>query len=1042
MGDTTIDGFVGRVAEIEVLDALLERAASGIGGCVLISGEAGIGKTALARHAFGRARAEGFQVAWAACWQTASVPPLWPWTQLLGQVAGTDEAPDLVSGYTDVDVAQAEQLGGVTSWLRRRADVPILLVIDDLQWADAASVNLLTHVAAVAPAARLLVVVTARPTEGAGERFAAAWLSLRRWGTVLELGGLALAETRDLVRAVAGDATASGEEVEYLHVLSGGHPLFVRELGRTLVARGSVAAGGEVEIPGSVHDIVADRILRLAAGGQQLLQCVAVLGDEAPIEVVAEVVGLEPRAALAVADEAVRAGLLLVGAGAVSFDHALFRAAVYDALSVAARADLHDRIGRALLSRRSSGVPVEVAALAHHFGRSAPLGNAATAFEFSVAAAREAEAMLAFDLAARRWQQALAMLAVAPGAGDRLATLLSAADALGAAGDSEGARQAFLDAAAAARAVGDPVALGRAALGASGGMGGIEVQVGDREVCALLDAALAGLGGDVVLGPLVQARLSVALSYLEPLAVRVELAQAARAAALDGGDPASIAHASAAVCDVVAGPDHLTDRLDLTAEIIAGATRCGDVKAETLGRRLRVEALLEAGDLAGAESEVDRYDVASRRLGRAEYTWYPALWRAALAYGRGDLSEHRQWSEELERRSSAAGGVNAGLLALVHETSRYLDLDDTAAGRAVLAEFGLTDGLALEVQFAVTVARFRDSDDRSPAALAEVERLTEHALRADLDSEWLPMMVQLAECVTRLQLVELAPPLLEALDPFAAVWSIEGIGAGVRGPTDRVLGSLRALAGDTAAAEQHFDAARLAAARAGAALLVAVVDRDRSRAFGTPLDEGAADLLRAFGASEVAAPAPAAREAPAVGRFDLAGDTWTITFAGAMVSLRHRKGLGDLAQLLSTPRREIASLDLMGDGSGVIEQGVEVLDAKARDAYRARVIEIEDELDEADANADAGRSARLLHERDALLQELSGAYGLGGRIRSAGGSAERARTAVRSRIRDALQRIEDVHPDLGTHLRRSVRTGAFCVYDPDPLVEWQVIRTR
>jgi hypothetical protein len=137
--------------------------------------------------------------------------------------------------------------------------------------------------------------------------------------------------------------------------------------------------------------------------------------------------------------------------------------------------------------------------------------------------------------------------------------------------------------------------------------------------------------------------------------------------------------------------------------------------------------------------------------------------------------------------------------------------------------------------------------------------------------------------------------------------------------------------------------------------------------------------------------------------------------------------------------RARAALDLVGVGGTVASADLgEVIDADAREAYRARLRDLEDDLAEADAHADAGRSARLAAERDALVEQLVGAYGLGGRARRSGASGERARTAVRSRIRDALDRIAALNPELGRHLRRSVRTGTFCCYDPDPEVVWDL----
>ena len=164
------------------------------------------------------------------------------------------------------------------------------------------------------------------------------------------------------------------------------------------------------------------------------------------------------------------------------------------------------------------------------------------------------------------------------------------------------------------------------------------------------------------------------------------------------------------------------------------------------------------------------------------------------------------------------------------------------------------------------------------------------------------------------------------------------------------------------------------------------------------------------------------------------GEYWTVRYAGVESHLRDSKGMRDLATLLGAPGREVAALDLAG--SVVASDTGPALDAAARAAYRSRLRELEAEADDADIAGDAGRAAKVGAEREALLAELTGAYGLGGRSRRAGSSAERARTAVTARIRYAVRRIAEADPALAAHLRRCVRTGTFCVYDADPPVEW------
>lgn len=319
------------------------------------------------------------------------------------------------------------------------------------------------------------------------------------------------------------------------------------------------------------------------------------------------------------------------------------------------------------------------------------------------------------------------------------------------------------------------------------------------------------------------------------------------------------------------------------------------------------------------------------------------------------------------------------------------------------------------------------------------------------DSEWLPMMADLADACFRIGGHELVSWAYAALAPFGHRWAVEGIGAYLHGPVHRQLGLLAALQGHTAGAAGHFDAALAAARRAGVDLLAARTLFDRGIALGElGALHAALDAYRALGAghriAEIERRLGASRSAApgAIGGADgnvlrRTGDVWAVAFAGRQTQIRDSKGMRDLARLLTQPGRPVAALDLAAP-AGSPRQGSlgEVIDAQARAAYRARLAELQSELDAADAAGDIGRSARMQAERDALIEQLSAAYGIGGRARRTGGSAERARTAVTGRIRDAIRRLEAAHPELGRHLSRAVRTGAFCVYDPDPPARWDV----
>jgi predicted ATPase len=178
-------------------------------------------------------------------------------------------------------------------------------------------------------------------------------------------------------------------------------------------------------------------------------------------------------------------------------------------------------------------------------------------------------------------------------------------------------------------------------------------------------------------------------------------------------------------------------------------------------------------------------------------------------------------------------------------------------------------------------------------------------------------------------------------------------------------------------------------------------------------------------------------EAP-VSAFIRQGDVWKVSYAGRTAFARHTKGMSDIAALLSRPGHEVSAMDLIGAGAVVAGTGP-ILDERARAEYQVRIRELQAEVDDADQANDPYRAERATLELDALVDELSSAYGLGGRSRATGGeTAERARTAVTWRIRAAIDRLQSSHPELADHLRRSVQTGRFCRYEPSAEVSWKL----
>ena len=190
----------------------------------------------------------------------------------------------------------------------------------------------------------------------------------------------------------------------------------------------------------------------------------------------------------------------------------------------------------------------------------------------------------------------------------------------------------------------------------------------------------------------------------------------------------------------------------------------------------------------------------------------------------------------------------------------------------------------------------------------------------------------------------------------------------------------------------------------------------------------------------ISSPKPSSRQSARLfheRQFRLQDDRWHLVFDGASVVISDAKGLRDLASLLASPGEERHCLEIAGRPA---ETGGEdaVLDDRARREYRIRLADLQREIDEAERDSDPARGSRAREEMDALVEALAGALGLGGRSRSLGSAAERARSAVTWRIRSAVRKIATVHPSLGRHLENSVRTGTYCSYQPERPIDWDM----
>lgn len=1062
-----LDVLVGRTKELAELRSAIEGARTGIGSLVLIAGDPGIGKTRLAEAAVGYAVDAGADVLRATCWEGPTTA-FWPWTQLLRDRV-SEHAPDdvrrLVGDPLDLEtgspageseIKRLALFDAVTRFIRASAaERTLVIVIDDLHWADVPSLRLLEFLVREVRSASVAVISTFRDVElGSDTEVGAALRRLSGAAGVIRLNGLDVGEVAQLLVSVDDDV--SPQIAGVVHERTGGNPLFVREFARLLALRGTTADVTSVPVPEGIISVLERRLARLSQRCNELLAMASVIGQEFPLDVVAGAMDISLEDALGLVDEAISSRLLVAATavGRYSFAHALVRDAVYGGVPLVRRSRLHAAAADVLASNDDAAPE----ALAHHHLLAATPEHARAAVGFALVAGRAAIDRLAHEDAVEHFRRALDALELAGDDDRRTEVLLELGDARLRAGDMPGARTTFQDVAADARRRNRPDDLARAALGLGAGLTGFEIQMADEDQIALLEEALARLDpGDSPLRARVLARLSVALSYRATIERRTQLASDAVDMARRLGDESVLASALAPFCDAIAGPADSERRIAAATEIVDIALRTHDRPTELLGRRLLVLAYLETGDLASASAQMDAFAWTADKLRQPLYAWYVDLWKGMRAQVGGRLDEALAYADRAEATGARAHSINAPMLAVVLRWStglvaeRYDDVQEyferLAELTSYVAEYAdFFEGTLLTLRGDVDTARPR------------VQRFAREGMPAlTLDAEWLPGAALFSEALCRVGEPRDAETLYELLLPFRDRFAIEGIGAGTYGSVELHLGLLARASGRPVEAELHFARAIDANARLGAPLLVARAQRELASSLRARGDEAGADDL-ATRAEAVRASLLDARVRPLASLSDAPpptaafvreGELWTLTFDGTTARVKDVKGLRDIATLLARPGAEIAALDLVverGDTrTAVRAEGLaapghagELLDEKAKASYKARLAELETEIEDADAMSDPVRSERAREERDALIKELASAYGLGGRPRRASDPAERARTTATRRIREAIARISDVHPVLGRHLQNSVRTGSYCSYTPEQPVDWQL----
>ena len=1048
--------LVGRHDVLAQLRVGLADARAGHGSLVLLSGEPGIGKTRIAEEAIALAAHDGFGTRWASCWDGEGAPAFWPWVQLLRAHAaaterwlllddagtGSSELARLLPGSVNVSTTTREPAAesrfrlfdAVTSFLEQAAiRQPLLLVVDDLHWADPSTVALLRFVGSRLHGVRLLVVGTRRTTEPDP-----GFDDLASVARTIELRGL----DRENVAELLGSVGASGDDafVAAVHERSGGNPLFVRELARLLVAQGRMAdpVAAVPAVPATVQPVIARRLGLLGPACRSVLEAAAVIGVEFDAELAASAAG-EHDASPAIT-EAVRSGIVLASDRGCRFVHGLVRDVLYDAIDPSRIAALHRAIGAAL--ERSGRTTHDQPLM--HFARAGTPDDLERALGHAEAAAAEALTMLAFEEAASIARQALEIAARLASHDDhtRLRLLLLLGDAMNRCGDTLGARPRFVEAADVARRIGDGHALAHAALGFGyiaqlEAIGGVGV---DATLRSLLEEALAATPRDSVDGVLLRERLATELVYVDPDRFK-RLADEALTAARRLADPIALGHALELKRLTLFGGDHVTERLAIDAELIRIGRGRSVPDVEMRGHVSRVVDLLELGDIARVDEEVAATErlIEQARL-RAD-RWYPAVWRAMRALLDGRIADAERLATGALDVGAAQGQgaidhLGMQLIAIRREQGRLAEL----VGLIQDAAQRYPEIPAYRCSLALAYAE----SGQTAAALAELDHLAADGFAAiPRDYNFTASLMLLSIACDVLGASRHAEALAELWRGLEERWVFVGYAGICAGAVAHHLGALLVAAGRPDDAIAHLEHALEQHRRAGATVWTVRTEIALGRVLADRDPQRSRELLgRARATAEelglIAAAASIERPTPGTDNvFRRDGELWAVRFEGRSVHVRDAKGVRDLAGLLAAPGQEVHAIDLVaGERVSVSTGGDEVIDAEARRAYKARVDELRAEADEASRMGDAVRAERARTELDTLTAQLASAYGLGGRSRKTGDPSERARKAVTERVRASIRRIAEAHPALGEHLQRSVNTGTFCSYTPDRPIRW------
>ena len=832
--------FVDREEELGVLREAWSSAREGHRVLTLIAGEPGIGKTALTAELARRVRADGGLVLYGR-WDEHVPAPYQAFREALNDYARA--CPDAVLGRELAGLAEeiarlcpepARRVGAfapplaaaeaerfrlfesLDAWIRRIAGRrPVLLVLDDLQWADQPSLFLLPHLMRAQRSTPLLIVAMYRDVGPERSEFAAALPSLARDIDCrrVSLRGLEHHAVTALLEDAVGRPFGERESVMVteLEWETAGNPFFLLEMARHLSEVGAfdrdVVRLGETpaEIPQSVRDMVRSRLRRLSDHCVDTLAVAALIGERFDGALLATAAGLTDAATIDRLEEAARAGLIAESDDEPDhwrFSHSLTRRVTSEELGRSRRAALHQRIGETLEFRPG----VSAAELAHHFGAAANRGAAGQAVRYGRLAGERALREVAAEVAVRHFRKALELLDRF-GPEDqalRCELLLDLADAHDRAGEYASRDERFAEAAETARRLPAGRLFARAALG-YGGVLPSWVRP-DRRAQALLEEALERLDEkDDAIRATVLARLAHWLHTVRPYPERLALSDRSVAMARAAADRRTLATVLLHRCWALDGPDDVGDALTVADEILDIGAELGDPALTLEGLRIRLTAQFEHGGHSAAVQTAGQMKTLAETVRHPEFIRLAAMWDIVLATIEGRFKEAEEQAGELGRRLDRIGHSQAQLISVAQSASWGLLQGRAAEYIAPFEAMSIAEPANLAWP-AITAWYLAEAGARDRAA--ELLRRTDPAAVADADKNylWWAVVVGFSGAVDLVGDRRWAQALYDLAAPYAGRNCTLGL-ASFLGAADHWLGVLAGAAGRYAEASGHLEAA-------------------------------------------------------------------------------------------------------------------------------------------------------------------------------------------------------------------------------------------